>query len=146
MINPFKEVNWKPDVAEKRKFARSLMIGFPIIAALIFVGRGFFGHSWNGQFPLMLGEIGFGAGLLFWIVPVIASPFFLAWYFLACCMGIVIGNVLLGGFYFVVVTGVRLILEIMGKAPISKNPDKTGKTYWSDAEKVTDVERYFRQF
>jgi hypothetical protein len=146
MINPFKEVNWKPDAAEKRKFARSLMIGFPIIAVLIFVGRGVFGHSWSGQFPLRLGGIGFGAGLIFWMLPAIATPFYYVWYALACGMGIVIGNVLLSGFYFTVVTGLRFFLEMIGKPPILKRPDKDAKTYWLDAEKVTDVQRYFRQF
>ena len=146
MINPFKEVNWKPDVAEKRKFAKSLMIGFPMIAVLIFVGRGLITHAWPTQFALTLGGIGFAAGLLFWLIPAIATPFYYVWYAIACCMGIVIGNVLLGGFYFTVVTGVRLFLELIGKPPIRKRPDKSAKTYWLDAEKVTDVQRYFRQF
>jgi hypothetical protein len=146
MINPFKEVNWKPDAAEKRKFAKSLMIGFPVIAALILIGRAVFAHAWHPQFPLTLGGIGFAAGLVFWLIPAIATPFFYVWYAIACCVGIVIGNVLLGGFYFTFVTGLRFFLEIIGKPPILKRPDKSAKSYWLDAEKVTDVQRYFRQF
>ena len=33
MVNPFKEVNWNPGPRERRKFALSLIIGFPCIAA-----------------------------------------------------------------------------------------------------------------
>lgn len=146
MINPFKEVNWKPDTLEKRKFAKSLMIGFPIIAALVFLGRGCFAQNWNPDFPLKLGGIGFGFGLLFWILPGIAAPFYLVWFALACCIGIVVGNVLLGAFYFILVTGIRFLLMLFGKSSISKGPEKSAKTYWLDSEKVTDVERYFRQF
>ncbi|MFT4587452.1 MAG: hypothetical protein ACI9VS_002084, partial [Candidatus Binatia bacterium] len=30
MLNPFKEVDWNPDLPARRKFAVSLVIGFPI--------------------------------------------------------------------------------------------------------------------
>lgn len=146
MINPFKEVNWKPDTAEKRKFAKSLMVGFPIIAAVMLMGRGLLAHLWSFQMPLLVGVIGFSAGLLFLAVPQIATPFYYVWYAIACCIGIVIGNVLLGGFYLTVVTGIRVALAAFGKTPIQKRPDRLAKTYSLDAEKVTDVQRYFRQF
>ena len=29
MVNPFNEVSWNPDLRERRKFALSLVIGFP---------------------------------------------------------------------------------------------------------------------
>ena len=34
MINPFKDTNWNPDLAERRSFAKSLIIGFPALAAI----------------------------------------------------------------------------------------------------------------
>jgi hypothetical protein len=58
----------------------------------------------------------------------------------------VVGNVLLGGFYLIVVAGLRLALAIMGKEVIRKRPNKSVATYWNEAEKVTDAQRYFRQF
>jgi hypothetical protein len=90
--------------------------------------------------------VGFAAGLLFWALPGIAKPFYVVWFALACCIGIVIGNVLLTVFYFVVVGGLGLVLRLLGKDPISKGPVAGAKTYWHEEEKVTDVERYFRQF
>ena len=38
MINPFKELNWKPDRTELKKFGISLVIGFPIIAVILLAG------------------------------------------------------------------------------------------------------------
>ncbi len=35
MLNPFKEVNWHPDLATRRTFARSLVIGFPCLAVVL---------------------------------------------------------------------------------------------------------------
>ena len=37
MVNPFKEVNWNPGPQERRKFALSLVIGFPCIAVVLLV-------------------------------------------------------------------------------------------------------------
>ena len=37
MLNPIKEVNWQPDTAARRVFAKSLMIGFPCLALLFLV-------------------------------------------------------------------------------------------------------------
>ena len=59
MINPFKEINWKPDRAELKKFGVSLIIGFPIIALVFFLVR----WAKSGALPeprffLMLGGIG----------------------------------------------------------------------------------------
>ena len=47
MVNPFKEVNWRPDVAERRKFALSLMIGFPCVALLFLLAGRLARGSWS---------------------------------------------------------------------------------------------------
>ena len=39
MVNPFKDVNWRPDLVARRAFARSLMLGFPLVGlALVVIG------------------------------------------------------------------------------------------------------------
>ena len=92
MLNHFKEVNWHPDTAARRVFAKSLMIGFPCLATLfLFAGRLKSG-AWNPALPLQLATIGAGAGALFWLAPAIAKPFYVVGYALACCIGLVVGN------------------------------------------------------
>lgn len=146
MINPFKEVNWQPDTAAKRKFAKSLIIGFPIIAALFLIAGWISKGTWNLDFPLKLGGIGAAAGALFWLVPAIAGPFYKAWYAIACCIGFVLSNVLLGGFYYTLLTGIGLLRRTIGKPPIRKELDRSAATYWLDADQPTDPKRYFSQF
>src|ERR1043165_7468076 len=95
MVNPFKEVNWKPGLADLRKFARSLVIGFPCVAVvLLLTGRL---HSqtgaWNFRPPLLVGGIGVAFGLLFLALPALAKPFYLVWYFVARWLCLVGGNV-----------------------------------------------------
>lgn len=146
MVNPFTEVNWRPDTAAKRKFALSLILGFPVVAAVfLLIGRWHSG-AWNFSLPLWIGGVGAGVGAVLWIVPAIARPFYVAWHALACCAGFVVGNALLALFFYIVVTGIGLALRLMGRDPLRKGFDKSAPTYWVDAPKVKDPRRYFRQF
>jgi len=145
MMNPFAEVDWNPDVRARRKFATSLIIGFPIIAALMAVAA-YLKTRHVGHFPLWLGGIGFAAGVVLWLVPQIAKPFYLVWYFIACCMGFVIGNLLFSLFFYLVFTPLGLVLRLRKAKPIEKRFDKSRPSYWHTAEKAVDSKRYYRQF
>jgi len=143
MMNPFTEVNWKPGLKEKKEFAKSLVIGFPSIALFLSVVTWLTRHMWK-PFFLWLGVIGFAAGVVLWLLPMIAKPFYLLWYFIACCMGIVIGNLLFCIFYYVVFTPIGFLIP--GRSKWKNGIDKSARTYWRDAGKVTDAKRYYRQF
>lgn len=145
MINPFKDTNWNPDLAARRGFGKSFVIGFPIIAAIFLLGIWLSSGRW-AEWPLWLAGIGAGLGLLFWAVPQIARPAYVVWYALACCIGIVVSNLIIAVVYYLVVTPVGLLLRLFGKDPMQRKLDPASDTYWLDAEKVADPERYFRQF
>ena len=145
MLNPFKDVNWNPGLAERKKFAVSLIIGFPLIAVLMSVVTRLTAHAWK-PFFLWLGAVGLAVGVLLWLVPQIARPFYMAWYFLGCCIGIVVGNVLMGVFYYLVMTPMGIIMRLAGRDPLRRKFDRSAPTYWRDAEKVVDLKRYYRQF
>ncbi len=145
MINPFQGVNWNPDLAARRTFAVSLIIGFPAIAAVLaLIGR-VKTHGSSASF-LWLGLIGLGVGTLFWVLPQISKPFYVAWYFVACCIGMVMSNLLLAAFFYLAITPVALLLRTSGRQPLRKGFDRATSTYWSDAEKDMKASRYFRQF
>jgi hypothetical protein len=146
MINPFKEVNWNPGTQERRKFALSLIIGFPCIAVLLLVVGLLRGRGWNIPLAAIIGGGGLAVGLLLLALPQISRPFYIAWYFVACCVGTVVGNLALGIVFFVLVTGVGLLLRAFGHRPVRKTFDKRATTYWQDAEQVDDPNRYYRQF
>ena len=145
MINPFKDTNWNPDLAERRKFARSLVIGFPALAVVFALVALVKTHAF-ATWTVWLALIGAGAGVVFWVVPQIARPFYLAWYFLACCIGIVVSNVLLAAFYYLVITPVGLLMRAIGRDPMERRLDPAAGSYWREAEKGVDPRRYFRQF
>jgi len=145
MINPFKDTDWSPGMAARRKFARSWAIGFPVIAAVFAVlglitGRGI--PAWAPW----LGAIGGALGVLLHLLPQIARPFYLAWYFLACCIGIVVSNALLIAFFYLVITPFGLVMRLCGRDPMKRTWEPDATSYWREAEKSVDQERYFRQF
>ncbi len=146
MINPFKDVNWSPGPVEKRKFAVSLVIGFPIVALLLFLIKGLISHAWNPVPSYWIAGVGCGLGVVLLAIPALAKPFYVVWYFLGCCIGIVVSNVLLSAFYFIFVTGLGLVLRLFGKEPLQKGLKRDASTYWLDAERVSDPKRYYQQF
>jgi hypothetical protein len=144
MINPFKDVNWNPDLREKRRFARSLVIGFPIFAVILLIIQ-WSVAEWS-LLPLWIGAAGAGTGAILWLFPAVARPFYLLWFGLSCCIGIVVGNLLLASLFYLVITPIGLGLRLAGRGPISKGPDGTADTYWRKSEPVLDSDRYYRQF
>jgi hypothetical protein len=145
MVNPFKDVNWHPDRVARRSFAVSLMIGFPVLAALFAVIAWWQTGKWGSGY-LWLGGVGSGVGAILWVVPQLARPFYLLWHFLACCIGIVVSNALLAAFYYVVITPTGLVMRILGRDPMRRRWDASVTSYWTDAQTPVEPERYFRQF
>jgi len=146
MVNPFKEVNWNPGPQERRKFALSLVIGFPCIAVVLLLLGWLRGKGWNLPLAAEVGGGGLAVGLLLLALPQIARPIYVGWYFVACCIGTVVGNLALGMVFFVLVTGLGLLMRALGRRPLRKTFDKRAATYWQDPEQVDDPNRYYRQF
>ena len=145
MINPFSEIQWEPGIAEKRAFAKSIAIGLPVIAVVL-GGIGFFKTNTWPSWTLWFGGIGGALGALLWLVPRIAGPFYAIWFGLAACIGFVVSNTAAAAIYFLVITPIGLLLRVSGRDPMERSFDPGKKTYWKDAEKVDDAERYFRQY
>jgi hypothetical protein len=146
MINPFHEVNWQPGPAEKRKFATSLAVGFPCVAVALLCLKRILSGTWAVELALWIGGVGLGLGLLLLAIPVMARPFYVVWYGVACSIGIVVSNVLFAAFYLLVLTPIGLVLRAVGRSPLRKGSDKNAATYWREAEHVSDPKRYFGQF
>jgi hypothetical protein len=145
MMNPFKEVNWKPGPPELRSFGRSLMIGFPIVAVVLFIIAVL--RTWSVPvWPLWVALGGFGVGAICRTVPAVAPPFYYLWYGFGCSMGFIITNVVISAIYYLVFAPIGFCLRATGRDPMERKFLPVDTTYWKDAEKITDSERYFRQY
>ncbi len=147
MINPFKEINWKPDLAELRKFAWSLIIGFPCIAVVFFLVKAVKTHALPelGGF-LTLGGIGVAVGLVCLAVPVIARPLYYVWYALAACIGIVMANLLFCVMFYGLFAPVGLLMRLIGRDPLQLKWSRERSSHWQDAEPTPDAKSYFSQY
>lgn len=146
MLNPFKEVDWNPDLPARRKFAVSWMIGFPVVAALILLLGKALGDVWKLELATWIAGVGCGAGVLLWLIPQIARPFYTAWFAFGCSVGIVIGNLLFLAFFFLVITPFGLARRLSSNQAISKGSDPGASTYWKEASQPSDPKRYYRQY
>lgn len=146
MVNPFKEVDWNPDVAARRSFAKSLVIGFPCVALAFLLILRVKNGEWDIQIALRIALIGSGAGVVFHALPTLAKPFYLVWYAIACCIGLVMGNVLLGLVFYVFVSGIAVVMKLLGRDPLCRRLDRDAVTYWREAEQPDDPRRYYSQF
>lgn len=145
MLNPFREVNWNPDTAGRRAFAKSIAIGLPVIALVLGTLGWFRAHSWPA-WTWWLAGIGFAAGGVLWVVPQIARSFYVAWNGLGCCIGFVVSNTAAAAVYYLVITPIGLLLRLSGRDPLQRRSERGRESYWEDAEKAGDSERYFRQY
>jgi hypothetical protein len=146
MMNPFEDVSWNPDRAERRSFAKSLIIGFPCLAAVWLVVGYLRGHGWRIDSSLLIAGIGAGAGLVLLAIPAIVRPFYVVWYAIACSIGLVVGNLLMGLVFYVFISGLGLVMRLFGRRGMSTGLNRSASTYWLDTGPAPDAKRYFRQF
>jgi hypothetical protein len=143
MVNPFNDVNWRPDPRALRRFAVSIAIGVPVLAAFaagkdwLFRGRV---HEWS----IWAAGAGVALGLLFRAVPRLGYPVYMAWYFLGCCIGFVVSNLFLVAFFYLVVTPVGMLLRAFGHDPLDRRGGS--QTYWRDFCGKPPASRYLRQY
>src|SRR6185436_11812728 len=134
MINPFREINWKPDVGELRSFGKTIALGFSIVAALLGASAWLRSHAWPA-WTLYLGAIGLVVGLVCMFLPRVTRPLYLAWMAIGCGGGLVVANVVLAAIYFLVVTPIGLALRLAGRDPLRRAIERGRHSYWDDAQK-----------
>ena len=148
MINPFDDVNWRPDENKLRSFGRSMLLGFSGLSVLVLV---------LNLFHLPLDEsvaipaVLFLAGVFFFLVSrlgaPVALPFYWVWYALAGAIGIVMANLLLLLFFYVFFTVFAVLFRIAsGRDPLSLGKDPNVRTWWRNRVGKRDLKSYFKQY
>ena len=150
MINPFKEVNWKPDRAELRKFGWTVLIGFTLIAALLLVVQAmgfkrFAAMSWT--VPVGLFCCGAVLLLIAYSLRPLALILYRVWFLLACCIGIVLSNLILLAFFYLFFTPFAIGFRMLsGRDPLRLRKPSGCATYWYEIVGKRPLEQYLRQY
>jgi hypothetical protein len=148
VLNPFQEINWRPDRRARRKFAASLVVGFPCAALIILLVQRWHAGTWEfATAPaLTLGGTGAALGIVFYLVPQIARPSYVAWHGAAGAIGFVVGNAVLVAFYLLLFAPTGLVRRALGRRAFAKTFDRAAPTYWRVAPPPDAPARYYRQF
>ena len=141
----FHDINWYPDLDERRAFGRTLTLGFLVITPLLWL-LVWWKRGHPEMWPLFVGGGCAGAGAICWAWPRVAQPIYVFWYAVGGVIGFCLTQVLLVLVFYLVVTPIGLVLRLLGKDPLERRWDKDATTYWKDAEKPVDAKSYFRQF
>lgn len=146
MVNKFKEINWSPNVTERRTFARTLMLGAPCMAVgLCIIIRLSTGH-WNFKTPALVAAVVFASAIISWLIPAIALPVYRLWFFFVCIIDSVVTTVVLTVLFYVVLFPAGLLYRVFKSAAFRKTPDLARASYWEDVQPIQDLNRYYRQY
>jgi hypothetical protein len=150
MINPFSEINWKPGSIELQKFGRTVLIGLLIIAALFLLVNILklkLPFSKAMVVPLIIAVTGAAVFLLSYCLKPIALPVYYIWFIIGASIGIVVSNILMTLFYYLLFTPLALTLKLLSRRdPLNLKKNSRLNSYWSQHEKSKDQLRYFKQY
>ena len=82
---------------------------------------------------------------VFFAVPPLRKPIYLAWIYVTYPIGFVLSHVILAIVYYLVFTPIGLVMRLFGHDPMTRRFDRSAKSYWVEHDPHTSVERYFHQ-
>lgn len=130
-------------VSATREQVRKFGIMFGVIAVAL-AAYSFYkvGHAW--PWLLAVGGFFFATGLF--LYPVL-RPLYIGWMSFAYALAWVNTRILLGLFFYLILTPIGLVLRLLGKDLLDERIDGAAKSYWVKRERVAfDRSRYERLF
>ncbi len=150
------ELNLKPTKRELDQFGLGATLIYGLLGWWIWTKKGFLFWTFPGAAPTVAIVLWVIAGLclldslagylLRSKVQVINRPVFLATTILLFPIGFVLSWVLLGVFFYGILTPVGLFFKLTGRDALERRLEPSAKTYWKKCRPVKDSSRYFKQF
>lgn len=84
--------------------------------------------------------------VLYYLVPPLRHPIFMAWLAAVFPLGWLLSHVLLSVVFYLVVLPIGLLLKIFRHDPLRRRLDPAADSYWIEREPPAEPKRYFRQF
>ena len=132
------QIDWNPDRRELRSFGKSMVIGFAIIAGLLW----WWGHPTAAMVCAGVGVALFVVAFSETVVGLWAYRVVMG---ISFAIGSVVSRVLIAALYYGVITPIALALRATGRDALAlKKP--AVDSYWVDAPAPRGKESYERQF
>lgn len=131
------EINWKPDKRELSQFGLSMIIGFGLFAVVA-------NRYWHlPKLAILFAVFGGFAGVAGLSGKRVALVAYLPWMALAFILGNIMSRLLVGMFFYLLITPMGLIMRVVGKDTLQRKNDRA--SYWSELP-VVEQDQYQRQF
>jgi hypothetical protein len=134
-------VNWNPDRKSLNGF-RLISVGATLIIATLLYTLKHVDVRWCAAIA--------GAGGLIWISGLVSLKLtryiFVTMTLITLPIGFVVSLILMGVFYFGLITPVALVFRLIGRDVLCRRFDPGAPTYWIDHQQTTNMERYFQRF
>ena len=135
-VAQFKKELTSIEVSERKIREFTYVVGGVLVALGLFAA--YRGHvSTSGW----MGGIGTALVVLGILSPMLLLPLYRLWMGLAIVLGVVVGNVLLTLFYFLMVTPIGFLRRLFRRAPVDK-----GESYWISVASVFKKESLEQPF
>ena len=135
------EINRTPSTRDLTAFGL-MLVGFVVLLGFVAV------YWWKT--PVNVAKwiwiVGGVLSLVYWVARPLRRVIFVGWMIAAFPIGWTVSHALLGFIYYAVVTPIGLAVRAFGSDPMSRTLDRSGPTYWTKRERVSDTARYFKQF
>ncbi len=135
------EIDFNPDRKKLRDFGIVAIIASIALSLFLY----FFKH-----FAIHWILIIIGAGLFIFLSSLISLKLtriiYLGLTFLTYPIGYVLSYLVMGIFYFLIITPVGFIFKLAGKDPLQRKFDYAAKSYWLKRQPPDKLDRYFHQF
>ena len=95
---------------------------------------------------LALISVSIGLAIIGWLRPQMIRSVYMVWTFLFFPVGWIVTHLVLGAFYFGVLTPIALVLRWRRGDPLQRQIDPTAETYWIPHRDPESQERYLRQY
>lgn len=146
MINPFEEINWRPDRGDIKIFGRTLIIGGAILLSIatLYLFLCTAPAQAANVFQMIFAMI-IVIGVIAYLIPGISKPFYLVWFFVGACMGTVVSNLIFLLFYYLFFTPIAWVVRVSGRDPLALRR-RADDSLWEAHKEVDDPKRYYRQY
>jgi Saxitoxin biosynthesis operon protein SxtJ len=134
-------VNWNPSRKDLNGF-RVIAVGAGLLAATLLYALKHVDLRWC----LAIAAVGGGIGLSGFVSLKLTRTIYVVMMAVTLPIGFVMSLILMGVFFFGLITPVGLIFRLIGRDAMRRRFDSDASTYWIAHEQSTEAKRYFQQF
>ena len=131
-------------------FGKTVGLGF-LFFGLLLLGIWYWSGGDTGSFRYYLGIAFLGVSafliVMAYLAPMLLSPFETVWWAFARVMNAIMTRVILGVFYYMILTPVGLVMRLFGRDPMDRKIDRQRDSYWTPRKPPDDINKHCeRQF